>query len=139
MRPAPKSATSIMVFLCGWWRELRHGLRHPIGYSMLPELQIRSRATNRADLFLRDEKPHAFRLRPALRCRLPRPMRRRLLRAADRIAAGGRGAPRQVSGRLVCEHRVRLRTPWTEVRDGRARGRRCDGTLSYRDARARRL
>ncbi len=56
-----------------------------------------------------DEKRHTFRTGSPARRRLSWPLRRRLLRPADRRPARGRHEFRQVPGRVVGQHRLRLR------------------------------
>ncbi len=135
MRPAPKSAQSIMFFRLGGSGA---GLRHPVRYSMLPEPR-RPDGTQPAvpNFAPSDEEQHAFCRRPALRRHLPRPLRRRFLRPADRRATRRRRDLRQVPRRLVGEHRVRLRAPGSFRGDGGARRRRRDGALPHGNARAR--
>ncbi len=80
------------------------------------------RAVRRAPVPYEEHHP----LRPGAipRRRLSRPLRRRFLRAADRRAPRGRHELRQVSRRLVGQHRVRLRAPGSEGRPHLAHRRR---------------
>src|SRR5512143_1661797 len=133
IRPAPKSATSIM----GLDARARR-LRGSRTLCMLPE--IRSPLLHHAAVRVPvHEERHPFRRRTPARRRLPGSPRRRLLRAADRRAAGRRRELRQVPGRFVREHGVRLRAARAPGGDGVAHRRRRDGPLPRRDAREGRM